>query len=156
MIWELKYRGNLVVAKICGEVIYEFLLNKEKNVEKIILIPIPLSTQRRRERGFNQNELVINAILKLDKESNNNYFECDFISLIKSRHTVPQSKTKSRKERLVNVQNCFEAVDNSKIMGREVILIDDVVTTGTTVKEAMKVLKSAGVKSVKCVALAHG
>ncbi len=75
--------------------------------------------------------------------------------MVKKRHTKAQSKTKSRKERLVNVKNSFVVRKAEKIKGKNIIIFDDVTTTGATLKEAKKVLKKAGAKKVYFMTMAH-
>jgi predicted amidophosphoribosyltransferase len=62
---------------------------------------------------------------------------------------------KNRSERLRNPKDSFRILYPEKIAGREILLLDDVVTTGATLREAKRVLKSAGAKKVHCFALAH-
>ncbi len=116
-----------------------------------LLIPIPLSSKRLRERGFNQCDLIVSALADLDKES---FFETSENLLHRIRHTESQTK-KSRAERLKNLKDCFDIPQPEKVQGRSIILLDDVTTTGATLEEASKELVKAGAKTVLKVALAH-
>ena len=147
----VKYKGNKKVIDNCGEIIYkEIIKTKHKN---LILIPIPSSNKRRREKGFNQTELLCESILKNNPE----LFDYQKNILIKTKHRISQTKLK-RKDRLDNLKNSME-IKNSEseelIKNREIILIDDVWTTGATTSEAVRVLEEAGVKSVYIYTLAH-
>ena len=166
MIWELKYRGNKKVARLCAEVLYKTILELEnflkdnrtaKNVE-VILIPVPLTRARRRERGFNQNEFVIEEIMKIVSEESfvgERIFSFSFDALVKVRNTAPQSSIKNRAERLKNLVGCFAVPHPELVHEKNIILIDDVATTVSTLAEARTALLQAGALSVRAIAIAH-
>ena len=104
-----------------------------------------------RERGYNQSELILKEILKIDKGNN---FDVSFDALSKNKETPHQSKLKNKKDRLNNLKNCFFANEHL-VKNRNIILIDDVITTGTTMNEATRTLKNAGAKKVIGFSLAH-
>jgi ComF family protein len=149
MVWELKYRGNKKIAKLCGNILWKFI---SENISEGVLIPVPLARERRRERGFNQNELVIKEIISCDTK---NVFSFSFNVLKKIKHTPPQSSIKNRSKRLKNLNGCFTITQSNLIYNKNIILIDDVVTTGSTLAEARSVLLSAGAKNVQTIAIAH-
>jgi competence protein ComFC len=110
--------------------------------------PIPLYPSRFRQRGFNQAELIAKHVSKLT--------QYPVVSLIERvRETQAQAQTHSKKERIDNMREAFKA-RNEEGRCRSVILIDDVVTTGSTVKAAAKALKSAGVSKIAVFSLARG
>ncbi len=162
LVWQLKYKNNKNIARLCGELLYNALIDEFgdaflcEDFSSPILVPIPITKSRRKERGYNQNELLINAIIKAEIKYNKYpIFETNFEILKKVRDTVPQSSLKNRKERLTNLSGCF-CVQNPKIIsGRNIILIDDVSTTGTTLKEATGALTRAGAKKVYSLTIAH-
>ncbi len=157
-IHSLKFRKNKRFAKIFAQILYDEILENISELEmlsnfkKPILIPIPLSKQRMRERGFNQCGLVVKEMGRIDK---NQSFTINTKSLIKTKDTPHQSRAKSKKERLENLKNCFGVKQAEKIKGRNIILLDDVVTTGTTLKEARKTLRKHGAKKIICLTIAH-
>ncbi len=162
-IWEIKFRGNQKLIQDFSTLLYEFILEEIselqtfKNYSEIILVPIPTSARRRRERGFNQCELIINELIKEDKRRSQNNFTTNNKLLIKNTYTNKQSRTHSRSARLNNVINTMQT-DNRFITGDQktlYILIDDVITTGATVTEAVRALKQAGAKNIMAFALAH-
>ncbi len=166
MIWELKYRGNKKVARLCAEVLYKTILELENFFEsnrvgqnlEVILIPVPLTRARRRERGFNQNEIVIEEIMKIVSEESfvgERIFSFSFDALVKVRNTAPQSSIKNRAERLKNLAGCFSVPIPELVRGKNIILIDDVATTGSTLAEAHTALLQAGALSVRAIAIAH-
>lgn len=157
-IWLLKYKNKKVVAKILGEILHEHILEEFSDLESFenfknpILIPIPLSKKRYKERGYNQAELLCKEILNQDKE---NIFELETKVLLKNKETEHQARIKNRNERLKNLKNTFSVVNSEKIKDRNIILIDDVTTTGATLAEARKILKISGAKKVIAFAVAH-
>lgn len=154
-IWELKYRGNKRVATLLATVMYDELLAFLEeyapltNFTEPLLIPIPLSKQRERERGFNQSKLLTDVLCKLDSDRNFTYSP----ALTKARHTPSQTRTTGRAERQKNLRGCFVA--NSLVTSRNIILIDDVATTGATLLEAKRALRGAGARRVIAFTVAH-
>lgn len=113
------------------------------------VLPVPLYKKRLRQRGFNQSALIAKysakrpgQILVLD-------------SLIKIRDTKPQVGLSSN-ERLKNMKNAFGIQNKKAVEGKDILLIDDVSTTGATIRECSKVLKKAGAGSIHVLTLAHG
>ncbi len=156
-IWEIKYKANKKITALFSKLLYEFILEEIvdeivfSNFQNPLLIPIPASKGRIRERGFNQCELILKEIQKLDTE---NFFKVSFNALRKIKETPHQSKLKNKEKRLKNLKGCFLA-DPGIVAGRNVVLIDDVITTGQTMKEAAKTLRGAGAKKVIGFAIAH-
>ncbi|MCK5027477.1 MAG: ComF family protein, partial [Candidatus Pacebacteria bacterium] len=118
---------------------------------KPLVIPIPLHKKRKRQRGYNQTELLCNELSLID----NSLYRTENHVLYKHQSTRSQTEILNRKERLKNIQGCFSIKDPEKIHGRNIILIDDITTTGATFREATRVLKKAGVRRVICFAVAH-
>jgi len=113
------------------------------------ILPVPLHASRLRQREFNQSALVARH---LARGLNSGLI---INSLIKVRDTVPQVGLRY-KERIKNVRNAF-MVDNAlPVYGKSILLVDDVVTTGSTVRECATVLKKAGAGRVDVISLAHG
>lgn len=158
MVHFLKYKGNQTVAKLFAEILYAEIIEKIseislfENFTNPILIPIPLSKKKLKKRGFNQIELVLEELKKLDME---NIFETDFKSLIKTKDTLSQTAVKNRRRRMENIRNCFGVNNVEKIKERNIILIDDVLTTGATIREAKNALIKAGAREVFCITIAH-
>jgi ComF family protein len=155
-IWEMKYRGNKAINKKMARVFYDFLLNELSEVEtwqnftEPVVIPIPLSAEKLRERGYNQAERLAKELIKLDGGKN---FKLETNWLKKVRSTDSQSHTRNRTERLKNLNGCFLA--SPEVKGKNIILLDDVITTGATMKEARNTLRQAGAKKLICIAVAH-
>lgn len=144
-IWLLKYRGIKQIAEPLAELIKQRTLGKIK-IKNPVFIPIPLSPKRLRGRGFNQSELIAK------------YLSDTIITnvLYKTKETVSQVSIKDREKRLNNLKGSFAVKNAELIKDKNIILIDDVSTTGTTIGEAKKVLKEAGAKRVIGMVVARG
>ena len=144
-LWMLKYQGAKQLAKPLAELIRERIW-KKLETENWLVVPVPLSKNKLRHRGYNQAELIA-------RELSDNV-RADI--LFKKFHTKSQVEVKNKEERLANIIGSFEVRNPEKIKGKKIILIDDVLTTGATMREAKKVLKQAGVKKVAGVVVAKG
>ncbi len=115
-----------------------------------MLVPVPLHWRRLWQRKFNQSALLAFALSKQVG------IPCEIKMLCRVRYTKPQMRL-DRKTRLQNVKKAFAVPEESKKMlqGKIVLLVDDVVTTGATVNACAKVLKAAGAKEVRVLALAR-
>lgn len=154
----IKYKGKRKLLDIFAEILYGALLEElaelqiMENFQEPILIPIPLSKKRHRERGFNQAELLCKQIIKNDE---NKYLTLLSNVLIKTKETEHQANIKDRMIRLKNLTNSFAVINNNLIKGKNIILIDDVTTTGATLNEARKILKKSGAKKIIAFTIAH-
>ncbi len=160
-LWLFKYKGKKRLAKIFAEVIYGKIMEElsdlsvMENFTNPILIPIPLSRKRYRERGFNQAELICEEILKINNLRHGVDMKVEKNILIKPKETEHQARIENRRERLKNIVGSF-AVKNGKIVkGRNIILIDDITTTGATLSEAKKILKQSGTRKIIAFTVAH-
>jgi predicted amidophosphoribosyltransferase len=108
-IWEIKYRANKKLIRDFSLLLYEFILdeltdlNTFSNFNKPILIPIPSSPARTREKGFNQCILITRELMRLDQERNGNNFTSLENFLIKEKDTEHQARVSNRKKRLQNL-----------------------------------------------------
>ncbi len=146
---ELKTHRNRRVANILGAVLFDGL--KSRADSGTIIIPIPITRAKRVERGWNQCELVLGGLKKVDRTG---MFEVRTDILVKIRET-PDQVGKSRAERFENLRDSFAVRSPAAIAGRSVIVFDDILTTGATLGEARRALLAAGARAVICVALAH-
>ena len=151
VVWEIKYKGNMILAEKIGILLYDTIIDA-LTAEKAILVPIPISDKRRFERGWNQAELLCQAIKGCDSDQRLKFLPRQ---LYKPYHTENQTKTTTKKERLNNLRNSMRVANPAAVADKCVILIDDVTTTGATFAEAKRALKEAGAKKVLCFAIAH-
>ncbi len=159
----LKYKGKKRLANVFAKIIYEKILEElselsiMENYTKPILIPIPLSAKRYRERGFNQAELICKELIKINNLRHSVDIQLETNILIKPRETEHQARIKDKRKRLKNISGSF-IIKNEKvnlIKNRNIILIDDILTTGATLTEAKKTLKRAGARKVIAFTVAH-
>ncbi len=155
-VWMLKYRGIKQIAEPLAELIRKRVGYKIK-IQDMLVIPIPLSKARMRERGFNQSELIARHLFVKVKPLWNaqGLTLCENV-LYKIKETPSQVSIKNRGERLNNLKDCFGIKNPELIKDKNIILIDDVSTTGATLREARKVLRNAGAKKIIALVVARG
>ena len=142
----MKYKFALEIAKEMAEYAAKELEKKKLFFPKSsVLVPIPLYWHRKNWRGFNQSE----EIGKLIAEKLGWGFDKNF--LVRKASKKPQASLK-REERKTNIKGVFSLI-KSPGKNMPIILFDDVWTTGSTIKEATKILKEEGVKRVNCLTL---
>ncbi|MEA3399027.1 MAG: phosphoribosyltransferase family protein [Patescibacteria group bacterium] len=154
VLWRLKYKNDKRVANFFGKLIYQNFIEdfadlKMYTIDKpIILLPVPLSDKRIKERSYNQSLLIAKAI---KREDASDLFEIRNDILIK-KEGIPQTKIKNKQQRLLNIEDSF-ILNNKKIENRIIIIVDDITTTGATISEIKKLLKEA--KKVVGLTIAH-
>lgn len=124
------------------------LMDNKPDLSDFVLIPIPLEKGRLRWRGFNQAEELGKSLSV--------FFNIPMVAgLIKTRRTVPQVELTDevRKE---NVKGIFQVQNKESIKDRQILLVDDVYTTGATMEECARVLKEAGAKEIIGIVVARG
>lgn len=157
-LWLFKYKSKKGLAGIFAEVLHNRILEEVsdlsimENFRHPILVPIPLSKKRYRERGYNQAELICQELIKLDGNVN---FKIEKNILIKSKDTKHQAQIENRGERLKNILGSFAVKNEMLIKKRNIILIDDITTTGATLAEAKRTLRQAGARKIIAFTVAH-
>lgn len=158
LIWKLKYTGNKKISLVFAQILYDKILEDISEQEIFsnftypMVIPIPLSKRKMRKRGFNQSEEVAKNVALIDR---NKSFSFAPNVLHKVRDTTDQSSIKDREARLKNLDGCFFVKDTEIVRGKNIIIIDDVTTTGATITEAMNTLHKAGAKNIIAFTIAH-
>jgi competence protein ComFC len=158
-IWEIKYRGNEKIAKIFARVLFEEMVAELIDLDPIgqtkpLITIVPMTDARRRARGFNHLAMLVKNL----PVETANFFTLETALLKKVKNTPAQTSLKNRKERLRNPIGSFAVTANKKtnlLAGATVFVVDDVTTTGATLKEIRKVLRAEGVRQLLCFALAH-
>lgn len=126
-----------------------FIVNNKKICRYLrkydIIIPVPISKKRSRQRGYNQSELILKEVAKSMKDI------CILKNVLyKVKNTLPQSTLK-KEERLNNLKDAYEVKNSQIIKNKKVLLFDDIYTTGSTVEECSKMLKNAGAYEVRSI-----
>ncbi len=154
----IKYKGDRRATSQASKVIYDYLLEdiSEKmelyNFTRPIIIPIPATRHRMKEHGFNQCERIVRCIENIDKSS---FFEFSYNNLVKIKENLSQAHTKNKLDRIKNIKNSFSVKFPKRIYARNIILIDDVWTTGATIEEARRELFREGAREVVAYTIAH-
>lgn len=149
LIHALKYNKSTHSAKICAKLIAE----KIPKIKNCILIIIPRTQKRLQKFDFSQCDLIAKEIIKINEIKKIN-IKYERKILIHKKDSETQTKL-SRKERIKNTKNSFLIKNPEKIIGKNIILIDDVFTTGATITEAKNTLLKSGAKSVITFTVAH-
>jgi len=155
-IWKLKYEERTAIAEVLGQILHDKILEEIseeqlfENLRTVLVVPIPLSKKSFRKRGYNQSELIARSLCKKDSET----YELANNVLYKIKETPNQMSLKSKRDRLQNLKGAF-SVKNSRVKGKDIILIDDITTTGATINEARRTLLATGAKSVRAYTIAH-
>jgi ComF family protein len=126
--------------------------NRIRNLEfsdETIILPVPLSKQRRFERGFNQAEILASIVSRVTG------FPAYSTCLVRNEHTTISRAGMDRSERERTVENAFEVRAPRLIEGRDTILVDDVLTSGATASACARVLKKNGAAKVTVITLAR-
>jgi ComF family protein len=147
----LKYDRVEPVAGVLGTMLAEAIDKLDVVSESLVVVPVPLYAGKRRERGFNQAELIARKALK-ELPGKNLHLATDVLE--RTRPTISQIGL-TRPQRVENLRGAFRVKHLSRVKGRDVLLVDDVMTTGTTASECARVLRRAGAKSVLVATVAR-
>lgn len=151
LIHAYKYQFVKTLSKDLGWILAQ-AVEKSALPAPNILVPVPLHQSRLRYRGFNQSALLASALKEhVDFVSNTPLS----LALEREKKTLPQQKTHSKEERVLNLTNAFRVTDAKQIKNAVIWLIDDVSTTGSTLHACAEALKKAGAKAVYGVVLAR-
>lgn len=149
-IYQFKYHNRRIYSRFFAR---EMVQSYESNINqwKIdLIIPIPISRKRRRKRGYNQATLLAKEISHLT------HIPYDNKSMIRIKDTVAQKQLDVRARRR-NLRNVFAwHGKEAQIKGKNILLIDDIYTTGSTIDEAARILKKAGAKNVYFLTISIG
>jgi ComF family protein len=156
LVHKLKYKGKTGLSKPLGFLLLKAFLTYWEKHEIDLIVPVPLHIERFRKRGFNQAFLLIRdwvtmaSAMKVELPC----MEIDFDVLKRSKKTAPQIGL-GRRARQKNLNGAFHITNPEKITGKRILLIDDVLTTGTTANECSKALLNTGALHVDVLTLAR-
>ena len=146
LIYRLKYSSGKYLAPHLSLFLVDEFIKTDWQID--LVVPVPLYIKREKKRGFNQAELLssaFNSVLNLPISKDN---------LVRVKNTPTQTKL-TKKERKTNLNKAFKVLDKNEFKGKNILLIDDVFTTGATNDECSKALLSAGAKNIYVLTLAH-
>lgn len=153
-----KYHRHTHAAQLLGYVLAPFVAEELADRRMLgtftrpLVVPVPLHRARMRERGFNQAERIAEALIQeLGKDS----LVLSPSVLERTKNTEHQTRLSARKMRLENMRNVFFVRDVGAVRNQDILLVDDVITTGATLRAGRDALLEAGAREVLCVAVAH-
>ena len=147
-ILRFKFNGKSNYAGAFAQIMSEYIENNLDCGDISVVSWVPLSRMRMRKRGYNQAQLLAEGIAKrLELPS----APC----LVKIKNNTAQSKTTSAEQRRRNVAGAYKVCDPEFVKGKNILLIDDVVTTGSTLSECSRMLQLSGVNKVYSASIAR-
>jgi len=154
LIHLLKYNQVRPAANVLGRMLAEAIEDLQPLFagSEVLVVPVPLHTRKLRQRGFNQSELIARAAVKLQPPASR--FQLSSAALERRRETKSQIGL-SRHQRRENIRGAFVVAKPDQVAGRNVLVVDDVFTTGTTVSECARILRRAGASKVYVATVAR-
>ncbi len=146
LIHLLKYERIKPAAKVLGRMLSEAVETLELTGE-IVVVPVPLHASKLRERGFNQSELIASESLRHLHKKETAKFALE-VAAMKRRKDTPSQVGMTREARAENLRGAFGITSRGLVRDKQVLLVDDVMTTGATVSECTRVLRRAGAQRV--------
>ena len=146
LIHLLKYNLVRPAATVLGRMLAEALGTANWNFgdSAVLVVPVPLFRGKRRERGFNQSELIARVMIRL-YQGHPLQLSSDLLKRVRATHSQIGLTSHQRRE---NLRGAFLVTRAQEVIGREIVLVDDVYTTGTTATECARVLRKAGASKV--------
>ena len=149
LIHRFKYGGEVWIGDLLSDFLTQGLRDSRlKGCSFDAVVPVPLHPLRRREREFNQAEVLSRELAR-----KSNLAFCD--ALERLRYTVTQTHF-DRRRRMQNLRDAFGLRRRAPVQEKDVLLVDDVLTTGSTLDECARVLLEAGARSVRALTVARG
>lgn len=139
-----KYQQVNSAAGLLGDFL-NHAVSQSRLPDRLLAVPVPLARNKRHSRGFNQAEEIARAFVRSRRAAAS--IQLDTATLVRTRETASQTGL-TRHQRRANVRGAFAVTNRERIAGRDILVIDDVMTTGTTVSECARVLLRAGAKQV--------
>ncbi len=147
LIHLLKYGSVRPAANVLGRMLAEAIARLEADfqTDSMVMVPVPLFRARLRSRQFNQAEMIARAAMKLNPVPGRLRL-CE--EVLERKRETPSQTGLTRRQRRENVRGAFAVAQPDAVKGREVLVVDDVYTTGATVSECARVLRRAGATKV--------
>lgn len=147
IIHEFKYEDKFIIGKYLGKKVSELLREKIVDWKADIITEVPLHSLREAERGYNQAEIIAMEIGKRIGIK----FNGNILKRIKFTETQTKLNLTDRRE---NIKDAFKLKKQKLVKNKNIILVDDVITTGATISECAKVLKNNGAKNIYALSVA--
>ncbi|MGV8145786.1 MAG: ComF family protein [Alkaliphilus sp.] len=146
LIYKFKYNSQTYLAREMANIMARFLEDESLLFDAIV--PVPLFDAKKRKRGFNQSELLskyVSEDIKIDYLNN---------AIVRTKNTAIMHNL-TKRERRENVRGAFSVIDSLPLLNKHILLIDDIYTTGATIKECSKIILDAGAKKVTAMTFAR-
>lgn len=143
LVHKLKFERAIATVEVIAEAIAVALPG---GIAECIFVPIPTATKRKRQRGYDQSVLIARHVAKLANLPMHQYL----LRLGQSRQVGSK-----KADRITQLASAYRVIHREKLLGKRVILVDDVLTTGATLEAAAKILREAGVKQVDALVFAR-
>jgi ComF family protein len=148
MIHYIKYERKFLVAERLGIHLGNLLLSEPDFTSSDMIIPVPLHRTRMRERGYNQSLLLARKLSEISKIE-------VFPDIVIRKKATKSQTTLSDNERIENLKNAFSVTNRGSVKERNIVIVDDVMTSGITLSELAGTLRDAGAKRVYGLVLAR-
>lgn len=154
IIHQIKYKNNKKIRAIISSYIHDEIIEIYSEISMMhgdspIIIPMPMSKKEKSLKGFNQCEEILHDLERLSE----NKLQTSYNALIKTKETKRQT-TLNKIERKMNVKNSMVAISEI-VKNKNILLIDDVYTTKSTIEEAKRALREGGARFVVALCIAH-
>ena len=144
LIFQFKYKNNFTAGKIISKLLEEII--KEEEIMADVICYVPMCKKAIKKRGYNQCEIIAQ---NLSRE-----LEIPITHCIKKIKQTREQKTLTKEEREINILGAFNISDEECIRDKNILLIDDVITTGATIRECVKILKKYNVNKITVLTIA--
>ncbi|MDD6488873.1 MAG: ComF family protein [Clostridia bacterium] len=141
-----KFKGRKFNAKSLALAVSKTVEDIYKDMDFEVVSCVPLSAERLRERGFNQSEIIAEKVAE--------HFKKPYQQLLRKTKNNSEQHSLSAKEREKNVIGVYSVIDEQKVSGKKILLIDDVATTGNTLSECCRTLRNSGAERILCATAA--
>lgn len=142
LIFSYKFKNVKDISKFLGEIIRPYVYEIIKMEDIDYIVPIPINKNRRLERGFNQVEEILE------------YLEIPYLKSLRVKNTKKMYKISNEKERQKNIKNSFYI--NQNLEDKNILILDDIYTSGATIEEFKKILKENKASKIKTLVLSRG
>lgn len=146
-IYRLKFRNQPKLAATLAQMMAERFCSQLSKLSIDLICDVPMSPQKQRQRGYNQAQLLAQQVAK---QTN-----IPYAPLLEKIKTTPEQHTLGAEQRKHNLKDAYRVVSPQQVLGKRILIIDDVITTGSTMNECAHTLRDAGAEWVGALSFAH-